>query len=367
MNWFSGPVAAFERWRAMFELRSLQKRETSDFRWEFKGMIAEAHDVLERGNRQRAIEIWNRAHAMFADLAMLSYPTLDLLMRLRLFDEAEELMRQGCARFPTEAHPSEGLALLAYRRGHLEEAICRCEVLRKKYPASVTGYGVAAACLSEAGRDKEAEAILLRGVSARPEDVGLRLEYARIAERRRDWDEALKRWGVVLETYGHGSGAIGIANALTETGRHDEADKTLKDVLYKWGNDLNIWFAFVKVAQHRQDWEEVARRWAMIRKRFPMEPVVYTHGLGDLLRTSRPEAADEVLREGMEQLPFEPDIWIEYARLAHRRNEWEEAAKRWAAVREHFPVRPEGFDRGADALAAAGKSEEASAVRAMKP
>jgi predicted Zn-dependent protease len=276
-------------------------------------------------------------------------------------------MQRAVTRHPRSAHPLEGLALTAFKRGDPAEAIRRCEVLRKKHARSRQGFWIEAAALSELGRDKEAEAMLARGMQANPNDVGLKIECARLADRRKDWDEALNRWTEVLDKHNHVSGAVGIANAHAELGRYEQADQTLSDIFYKWGNHLFVWIAYVRVAQHKQDWEEAARRWAVVRGRFPMEPVCYTHSVPAIQKTAHPEQADEVLRAGMEQIPYDAGICVDYAWLAHRRNDLPEAARRWAAVRERFPDRREGYEKGADALAHAGDAEAAAAIRAMAP
>ena len=351
----------------MRSLRSVQKRDQSDHRFEFKNLIEEAREAAERGYSQRAMEIWTRASARFPDLALLFQPALDLLVKLRLFDDAEALMNRARKQYPNVAHPLEGLALIAYKRGDRAGAIGHCEVLRKSFPTSLSGYWIAAASLSELGRSEEAEETLAIGLKARPDDTGLRIEYAKLAERRRDWDEALRRWTDVLETYGHSSGAVGIANAFTQLGQYQDADQLLSSILYKWGNDLSVWVSFVNVAEHQQDWEEVARRWETVRRRFPLEPMGYLHALASVLKSARPERADEILHEGIERMPYDSDICVEYARLAHNRGDWDEAGKRWAVVREKFPERAEGYAAGAEALANAGRVEESSEIAARNP
>jgi tetratricopeptide (TPR) repeat protein len=367
MNWLSSPFEALQRWRAMRELRALETREASDYHWDFDNLIEQARDLFDRGNRPRAIEIWNQAAATFPDLAMLSDPAFELLIWMNLFDKAEELMNRAVRRHPRSAHPLEGLALIAYKRGDPAEAVRRCEILRKEHVGSLKGFWIGSAALSELGRDQDAEALLARGMQANPNDVGLRIEYAKLAERRQDWEEALKRWTIVLHKYEHVSGAVGIANVQTELGRYEEADKTLADITYKWGNHLFVWVASIRVAQHKQDWEEAARRWAVVRGRFPMEPMCYSHSVATIEKTAHPEQADEVLRAGMEQIPYDAGICVDYAWLAHRRGDLAEAARRWGVVRERFPDRREGYEKGADALAGGGDTEAAAAVRAIAP
>jgi len=367
MSWYSAALAALQRWRAMGELRSIQKQETTANRWKFRDMLLEAKDAHERGYRSRAIDIWNHAYTIFPNIAEGSGQALNLLILLKLFDEAEALLNRGRKRHPRQLYYLEGLAQVAYERRDLTEAIRRCAVLRKKHPRSIKGIWFEAASLRQLGRFDEAEKALSRGLRGNSGDLGLLIEYARIAELRKDWDGAMKRWTTIMDDHSHFAGAVGIANVLTELGRHDEADQLLSDVLPKWGGELSIWVGIVQVAENKGDWEEVARRWSTVRKRFPTDPMVYVRSLGPILKTAGRERAEEVLREGIEYIPDDPSLMIEYALLAHRGGEWTEAARRWAALRERFPRNPEGYEKGAEALAASGDTEEAAKVRAMEP
>jgi predicted Zn-dependent protease len=351
----------------MRELRSLEGQETKDSYWYCKNLIVEAREALERDLRARAMEVWTHAYAKFPKEAIKSGPALELLLQLNLYDDAEALMQKGRKQYPNDPRFLEGLAQVAYKRGDREEALRRCETLRRKIPGSVRGYWIAAATLSELGRAEEAEAVLARGLKASPHDVGLRIEYARLADRRQDWVEALKRWTEVLEVYGHLSGAVGMAATLAKLERHDDADQVLSTVLYKAGNQQGIWIESAHIAEHRHDGAEAAKRWSKVRERFPLVSVGYVHGLRSLLESGRQEEAEAMLREGIERLPDDPAILIEYAWLAHRLGNWTEAAQRWATVRQRFPKRQEGYERGSDALDALGQTLEAARVRATGP
>jgi predicted Zn-dependent protease len=239
-------------------------------------------------------------------------------------------------------------------------------VLRKRAPNSTKGYWIAAASLSELGKAKEAEEILVRGIQRMPEDVGLQIEYAKLAERRLDWTEALARWRVIYDTYGHRAGISGAANILTELGRYDEAESLLNGVMYKFGNEITIWVTLARVAEHRKDWEEAERRWVAIRNRFPLDSMAYLYGLRPLYTLGRVAEAEKVLLDAMERIRDDPALLTEYAWIAHRRSDWAEAAQRWAALRERFPSQRVGYEQGAVALQALGLTEEAARLGAAQ-
>jgi tetratricopeptide (TPR) repeat protein len=366
MTWLDDARAWLERWRVMREMRAMERRDREGQHWDFAGMINEAQDVLERGNRPRATELWTRAYATFPGMAMKSPTALDFLLRFQLYDEAEAMMTVARKRYPHRAHALEGLAMVAYKRGNHEVAVQRCEPLRKKHPSSLVGYWVAAAALADLGRSIEAEAMLASGIRVAPQDVGLRLEFAKLAERGKDWPEALKRWTEVYGRYGHLAGVVGSANALKELGRYDEADQHLSAVMYKAGNDLSVWLEYARIAEHKRDWEDAVCRWEGVRKRFPMLPMVYVSGLRPLLELGRHSDVETVLLSGIERVPDDPSALIELAWIAHRRGDWPEAENRWATVRERFPKRREGYERGSEVLSALGRTAEALQIRNFK-
>jgi tetratricopeptide (TPR) repeat protein len=363
MSFYQDFCDVLTRRRAMRELGSLQKEASADGRGIFKDFMAEAHEAFDRDLRGRAAQIWTQAYAKFPDLAMFSPSALELLLKLQLYDEAELIMRRGLTKHKREVHFLEGLATVAYQRGDWAEAEKRSATLRARHPSNLKGYWIAAACLSQLGRSKEAEAILGRGLTMRPDDVGLRIEFARLAERRQDWSEAIARWTDVLDVHGHLAGAIGKANVLTQLQRYDDADAVLDSVLHKSGNQSGVWIQYAHVAESRPDWAAAADRWERFRMRFPLDPTGYIRGVVPLEKLRKHEAADGIVAEGMERIPDDPAIAVEFALLAHRRENWETAVQRWSHVRTRFPTRHEAFDLARQALEALGRTDEAADLR----
>jgi tetratricopeptide (TPR) repeat protein len=351
----------------MRQMRTLQRHDSQDHHWDFKGLMLQAEEALERDLRTRARELWTQAYTRFPDLAMNSEAALDLLFRLGLYQEAEDMMTRAVKQFPRSVLALEGLATVAHKRENHDEALRLSELLRKNHPGSLKGYWIGAAALGHLGRPQEADAMLAKGLQAAPNDLILHIEYARAAERRQDWEETLKRWTYVHETFEHLVGTMGIAATLARLGRYDEADATVTDIFYKAGSHFAVWMTYVDIAQQKQDWEEVSRRWTKIRERFPLSPFSYTGPVKSLEKLGRRQEAEEILREGIERLKQEPSIFIEYAGLAYRSGDWANVAERWAAVRKRFPGIPEAYKWEATALEALHRPEEAASIRAMAP
>jgi tetratricopeptide (TPR) repeat protein len=367
MSFFAALYAPIHRWRTMRELSSLEKDQTYDSSWDFRNMIAKATEALDRDLRGRAKEIWTEAYARFPDLAMMSEAALDLMLRLGLHADAEALLNRAVKRYPNSVRSLEGLARLAFDRRDWAVAEQSAAVLRKKFPQSLKGYWIGAASLSELGRFEAAEATLARGLRVAPNDLILRVESAKLAERREAWDEALKRWTYVHETIRHPVGTIGLATTLSRLGHYDDADALIASVLHRSGNDLGIWIASAQVAEHKQDWEAAANRWGIVRNRFPLASIGYTGSLKSMQMLARPEEAEAIIKEGTDRVPDDVGLFIEHARMAQRGGDWATAVQRWARVRERFPTCQEAYAGEADALEALHRVAEAAAVRAMSP
>ncbi len=351
----------------MRELRSFQSDDKHDHYWAFKNDMVEALELLERGQLARAKQIWQRAYEKYPEQASRSQSAVKLLLRLQLYDELEQLLARGLKRYPSDVWLLAASAQTAYERGNLDEALLRSETLRKKHPFSDKGYWIAAAALSQLNRPEEAEAIFVKALKILPNDAALLIEYAKLAERKKDWGTALERWNTLFALCGHLAGISGGATALARLGRFDEADTLIASVVHRAGTDDLVWMASARVAEARGDWEEAARRWAIYRNRFPLLLTAYSEALTSLRQLGRHTEIEDVLRDGMDRFPEQSKLLLEYAMLAHRRHDWDKADERWARVRTLFPRAPEGYIRGAEALDALGRTEAAQDVRRRQP
>jgi tetratricopeptide (TPR) repeat protein len=319
----------------------------------FSDQIDLAKEALERGAREKALLIWREMHALYPDLTMKSEKASNLLIDAGRHEEAEALIHEASKRYPRQKSLYAALFIrVAYRRGDFDEALRRCDAVRRKFPDVVDGYSLAAAALSDMGRPNEAEAMLGRGAQKIPGNFDLSMRYAQAATRRLDWAEGLKRWQVLQHNFEHLPGPLGVAECLRELGRFDEAEQTLIQACERF--HMNPW-AFAELAKFstiRRDFDEAVRRWESVLKQFPWFEYAYPAIAEALCDAGREGETDEWLRVGMTRSPGDIVVNLAYARSAHRRKDWVAAAERWAAIREHFPDCDEARLREAEAVAA---------------
>jgi tetratricopeptide (TPR) repeat protein len=353
-----------ERRRALREIKDLQQVEEFGLALDDSNLVNRSKMALAAGAPVEALQFWQEALTRYPKFAMASRDSLGILLGLRRFDEAESLMLLGQKRSTRDHFFLDGYAMVAEQRGNTDEAIERWERVRRKFPGHWTGYVHGGACLSRAGQLAAAEALINKGVRLFPDNAQAWTEAARIAEHRHDWQEAIRRWEIVREKFRDVRGDIGLARGLEKLGRIEEAEDHLKTAQLRAHQVHEIAPALARLANLRGDKEEAARRWADVRRRFPRLSVGYQEGFRHLMQMGRCTDAEAILLAAVDCLPSEQWPAVEYASLAHRGEDWSAAAARWAAVRAGWPNREDGYLRGAEALAAIGREDEAARLRA---
>ena len=102
-----------------------------------------------------------------------------------------------------------------------------------------------------------------------------------------------------------------------------------------------------------------------MQRRFPNEEQPFAWEGMALLEMGDLAAAETALANALARFPHNRDATIWYATLAHRQENWAEAAKRWAVVRQRCDDRIEGYVRGAEALRHIGCPADARDVLAQ--
>jgi tetratricopeptide (TPR) repeat protein len=257
-------------------------------------------------------------------------------------------------------------ASLAEHRADRAEAVARWRKVARAFPRSVDAvFGFGRACKA-AGQMADAEAAFRRGTQIAPENPVPRLEYARMAEGREDWEGALQRYEAMQAAVRHVGGWTGAAACLRKLGRDDEAIELLEQACLKFDTRWEPLIALGRIARDHGDLERAAAHFQKAARNFPQSEEAALGAAEVLRELGRMDEADAILGSYANRREAGWGGVLAYARSAHGRD-WPEAARRWALVRAKFPNRPEGYALGADALERAGEKEEADRIRASKP
>jgi capsular polysaccharide biosynthesis protein len=118
-------------------------------------------------------------------------------------------------------------------------------------------------------------------------------------------------------------------------------------------------------AHDRRNYHEALLRWNVIRSRFPINVLGYTGAAATVREAGNFPGAMALIETAIESFPNDPRPQIERAYLALALGNVDEAVLRWEVLRNLFPRHPACYVGGADALRAAGRIEEAEALRSQ--
>jgi tetratricopeptide (TPR) repeat protein len=255
------------------------------------------------------------------------------------------------------------LARKASRNEDWQRALSIWEMLRNSFldPSEIfVGRGDA---LQALGRLDEAEAAFAEAKELFPRNEWAAARYAGVAEKRRDWTEAIRRWDDVANAFPNFSlGCIAKGDILQNLGELNEAEEIFRAAMHKFPDDEWAAIRHAGISVQKRDWAEALRRWEFLRARFPGE-LLGVLGQAEALRElGRIADAEAVLTEATEKFP--PDEWlaVSLARTAAAGADWDEALRRWETAIRYFPNNPSSHVGKAETLSSLGRLDEAEAV-----
>ena len=308
----------------------------------------------------------------FAELLRTQFPDeaagylvgLFSLRQTGRLDAAEAVLFEAVVRFPAADWPLIEGAWLAQRRAAWGDAVGRAAELRTRLPAEQAGYQIGAFALVQERRYAEAEAVLCQAMERiEPQQPWLMAEYARLAQRRGDWDEAERRWALFRARFpDQPEGFSGHADALRQAARLEQAEAVATEGVRRFPRSAEIAVAHARVAVDRRDWYVAFRRWQAARPRFPDRPEIAA-GLGMALQfLRRLDEAEAALDEAKARFPHDHDVAIAHAGIAAARYNWPEAHRRWQAVLGRYPQNATAQVGLGVALRELGRLDEADQV-----
>jgi tetratricopeptide (TPR) repeat protein/predicted O-methyltransferase YrrM len=212
-------------------------------------------------------------------------------------------------------------------------------------------------------RYDEADALLTDADLRFPINSAFWVEYARSADDRGDWEEALSRCKVIREQFADvWWGYVGGANALDHLGCRDEARLLMETGLARVPAEDDPFGAYCRLAQDRQEWSEAITRWEGFRRRFPDRAIGYSAESVALRHLSRFDEAEALVLEGLRRYPDDGEMQANHAFVASARKDWEQALERWHAYVDRFPDQAVGYIQAGIALRELARFAEADGI-----
>jgi tetratricopeptide (TPR) repeat protein len=185
------------------------------------------------------------------------------LVNIGAFSQGMELLQAAEREFPKSEVVDLGFAEAAMSQRDYDRAAALWEKLREEHPEVPWGYTGAVKVQLEIGQFEQAEKRLKEFLAAFPDNSTGLVDYARCAQQRGDWSEALSRWRKVISSYpeiiwGH----LGEAGILISTGRMEEAQTAISTLEVRFSTAaapyLVKWAAEMAAAPIRGRAERVA-------------------------------------------------------------------------------------------------------------
>jgi len=211
-----------ERRRAFKDLDQF-KQDSLDLASDERNPLNLAKLSIRVGDRAEAARWWEEAAACHQALVRWSRDSIDILLDLKRFDEAEALMASCKREFPGDPHYAQGYALVAQRRGDIAEAIKRWRQVRKRFPGTWMCYVEETVCLVLLGKREEGETLISRAARSFPDTLHIWIQWARSADSREDWLQSAERWQAVSTKFQWVGATTNLSHALERLGRPDEA------------------------------------------------------------------------------------------------------------------------------------------------
>ncbi len=291
-----------------------------------------------RNDWPKAAERWRAVLGHFPDRVAALQGLLSALRNMHRFDEAEVVLSEKGARFPTSFELAISAVNLAMARQDWSAAEERLRAVRLGWPDRPNGYTDGAMLLRDHGRLDEAEVLLHEAVARFGETIGLLSQLAQICEARKDWEEAVTRWRAAARAAPSAVVPhLNILQNLTKAGRRDEADQALAQTIVTFPDSHELARYMAVRAEERKAWPEALFFWQRAASLEPGMLPYIAHTADALVRLERFEEADTLLRDALLKHPNNTRLITSYARTAQAQSDWREAKHRWERLMELDP------------------------------
>jgi tetratricopeptide (TPR) repeat protein len=199
-------------------------------------------------------------------------------------------------------------------------------------------------------------------------DEGLLARQAHAAMRDGDLVRSLTSWAALRDRVPeHAEALAGMGHALMRLGRIDEAEALAADALATSAAQDRTFAAAgaalrARIAERRHDWAAALAHWRDAAELAPDASEAWIGASRALCRLGRPGEADTLLQDGLHRQPAIEALLTGFCRVAETAQDWAEAGRRWAALRDLQLASPEAEAGIARALYGQDRLDEADAA-----
>lgn len=284
------------------------------------------------------------------------------LDELHQYAKADAVLSEAWRNLPDDPWIAEAWANHALEK-EPNIAVERFQVAFLRFPDSANFLVGLIRALLRTEAIERAESALQTALERFPEDRHLLTMFAETAMRRKDWLLALDRWAVLrARVPREASSYVYGARALSELGRHEDADLLLQEGVMLAQDDPWLVSSWAGAPALHGDWKEAARRWADATNWLPDQRDFNLHYARALMASGDLTVAEEMVEGALSRFPDNGDILRLRAELASRVGTWDEAVRRWGRLIELRPDDSHAVIEQSRALNSAGQLSEAEAL-----
>jgi len=166
-------------------------------------LIDAAREARRKGDWEEALRLWRAARDVAPDRPTIYEGEAESLAALGRNEEADALLATMVVRFPDNLALVIRAAEFTQRHGAAALAAQRWQALAQHFSDRPAAAIRAAAGLADGGKFNDSEAVLIAAGERFPKNFAVAAAFARLAERRSDWTEALRRWEATRERFPH--------------------------------------------------------------------------------------------------------------------------------------------------------------------
>jgi putative sugar O-methyltransferase len=342
---------------------AVMRRAEEQFPHEYGPVHELAMSAERRGDWITAGQCWDRACERFPGQWHAFSGSASNSVRQGRIEQAAAILRPAVERFPDLLAPLHDLAKVEEQQQNWQAALRHWTLARERFPQEMSPLIGIAAAQAALGQLDHAEAALTEGLERFPDRIEPYLELARLAERKGASEQALRWWSEARKRFpADARGPAGMAAALIQLDRLDEAEATLIQMSTAFPDQFNPLHDLARLAERRRDWETAARHWAEAQGRFPDVHLPYTAGAVALLELGRSGEAEALLQGAIARFPSEVSVRHGFASLAEMQKDWPLALERWEDICKTFPDSWVSYWGTVRALRALGRADEADAL-----
>ena len=302
----------------LYELRqdwNSAKTVAAELATQFPGdpsvLVAQGRAQFESGDVNGAISSYKRAHELAPRTISILSRYLALLNSAKYFTEARGVLEDAISLDPRNNSLKADLIRVEAKIDGVDAAVSKASLLEKDDPKNNIYALVSAELYDNAGRAKDAQAVLEKAIVDRPSDKSVAIALSRIYSSAGNLAKAETVLGDRLKTDPKDATIeAALAQLYLTAGRTDDAKRAYLDILSQQPGNTGVLLGLAEIAMAERKWSE----------------------------------ASDYINRAKTAAPNDPSPRIALVNMYGLRRDWQNAKAAATELTEKFPTNPDALD-----------------------